>query len=275
MGKGGFSLFDAIAHAKKTGFEAVEFTGLEPPQGKSAGDFAGELRAACDKAGLVISSYTVSADFLNVPGGDSRAEAERLKEAVDIARILGAPALRHDAAWGIGEKSPPGIRTYQDIIRHIAPAVRELTEYAARQGIRTMTENHGYLMQDSRRMEALVLAVDHPNYGLLVDVGNFLCADEPSLAALPVVMPYAFHVHIKDFLRKSGAGERPDNSWFPSRGGDWLRGTIPGHGVVPAAQCLSFIKNSGYNGNLSLEFEGLEEPLEAVRLGFEFIKAHI
>jgi sugar phosphate isomerase/epimerase len=117
--------------------------------------------------------------------------------------------------------------------------------------------------------------VNHPNYGLLVDIGNFLCADEPSLAALPVAIPYAFHVHVKDFLWKSGAGERPGASWFTSRAGDWLRGTIPGHGVVPVAQCLALIKNSGYKGNLSLEFEGLEEPLEAIRQGFEFIRAHV
>jgi sugar phosphate isomerase/epimerase len=85
-------------------------------------------------------------------------------------------------------------------------------------------------------------AVDHHNYGLLVDIGNFMCADESSLSALPAVMPYAFHVHAKDFLWKSGAEGRPDDSWFPTRGGNYLRGTILGHGVIPLAQCLAFIK---------------------------------
>jgi sugar phosphate isomerase/epimerase len=266
---GGFTLFDAIGRAKEIGYEAIEFIGLEPPPGKDLPGFAGELRNACDKAGLSVTCYAVSADFLNGSGGDSRAEAERIKGAVDTAGILGAPCLRHDATWGIGGTK---YRTYREAIHFIAPAIRDVAEYAARSGIRTMTENHGYLLQDARRMEELVLAVDHPNYGLLVDIGNFMCADEPSLGALPVVMPYAFHVHAKDFLWKNGAEGRPDDSWFPTRGGNYLRGTILGHGVVPLAQCLAFIKGSGYAGNISLEFEGAEEPLDAVRRGFEFLK---
>jgi sugar phosphate isomerase/epimerase len=267
---GGFTIFDAIHSAKETGYGAIEFTGLVPPEGKDLAGFAGELRNACDKAGLSVACYAVSADFLNGSGGDSRAEAERIKKAVDIAAILGAPCLRHDATWEIRGTT---CRTYRDAIRLIAPAVRGVAEYAARSGIRTMTENHGYLLQDSRRMEELVLAVDHPNYGLLVDIGNFMCADESSLSALPQVMPYAFHVHAKDFLWKSGAEGRPDDSWFPTRGGNYLRGTILGHGVIPLAQCLAFVKGSGYTGNISLEFEGSEDPLDAARRGFEFLRA--
>jgi sugar phosphate isomerase/epimerase len=269
MKGGGFSLFDALDRAKEIGYGAIEFIGLEPPPGKELPGFAKELRKACDQAGLSVTCYAVSADFLNGSGGDSKAEAKRIKGAVDIAGILGAPCLRHDATWGIKGTT---CRTYREAIRLIAPAIREVTEYAARSGIRTMTENHGHLLQEGRRMEELVLAVDHPNYGLLVDIGNFMCADESSLSALPTVIPYAFHVHAKDFLWKNGAEGRPDDSWFPTRGGNYLRGTILGHGVVPLTQSLAFIKGSGYAGNISLEFEGLEDPLEAARRGFEFLK---
>ena len=267
---GGFTLFDAISRAKEIGYSAIEFIELNPPEGKDLPGFAGELRNACDKAGLSITCYAVSADFLNGSGGNSNAEVERIKKAVDLAGILGAPCLRHDATWGI---KGTGCRTYRDAIRLIVPAIRAVTEYAACSGIRTMTENHGYLLQESRRMEELVLAVDRPNYGLLVDIGNFMCADESSLAALPVVMPYAFHVHAKDFLWKSGVEARPDDSWFPTRGGNYLRGTILGHGAVPLSQCLAFITGSGYTGGISLEFEGSEDPLDAARRGFEFLKA--
>jgi sugar phosphate isomerase/epimerase len=267
------TLFDSISHARETGYEAIEFTGLEPPEGKGLEAYAGDIREACDKAGLSVSNYAVTADFLNGSGGDIRAETERIKAALGIARILGVPCMRHDAAWGI--KAPSGCRTYRDVIRIIAPAIREVAECAAALGIRTMTENHGYFLQESRRMEELVLAVDHPNYGLLVDIGNFLCADERSIDALPTALPYAFHVHAKDFLWKSAGEGRPDDSWFPTRNGSFIRGTILGHGAVSAAQCLDFIKKSGYQGNISLEFEGLEEPLTAIKQGWEFMKARL
>jgi sugar phosphate isomerase/epimerase len=136
-----------------------------------------------------------------------------------------------------------------------------------------MTENHGYFLQDSYRVEELVREVNHPNYGLLVDMGNFMCADETSLKALARVMPYAFHVHAKDFLLKSGTEPAPDDSWFPTRGGNHLRGTILGHGAVSVAQCINYIQGTGYNGAFSLEFEGPEEPLEAIRRGYAFLNA--
>jgi sugar phosphate isomerase/epimerase len=280
---GGFSLFDAIGHAKRVGFDAIEFTDLAPPPGQSAESHAIELRRACEAAGLRVACYSVQADFLGEAngtavgtaasnaGGGAAGEAARLMACADIAKALGSPNMRHDAAWGF--KSPAHGRGYRDAIRMIAGPIREVAAYAEKLGVRTMTENHGYFMQDSGRMEALALAVGHPNYGLLVDIGNFMCADEQSLAALPTVMPYAFHVHAKDFLWKSGLEPRPDSTWFPTRAGNHLRGTVLGHGAAAAAQCLKYIAGTGYGGTVSLEFEGLEDPLEAVRLGFEFMKA--
>jgi sugar phosphate isomerase/epimerase len=275
--KGTFTLFDAIAYAKKTGFDSIEFVEFQRSGGLSPEDFARKIREACDAEGLSVANYAVGADFLYGSGGDIKRETARIKEAVEIARILGAPGLRHDSAWGFkgaGQGVVAG-RNYRDAIRLIAPAIREVSEYAAAAGIRTMCENHGTFMQDSYRMEELVLAVNHPNFGLLVDMGNFMCADETSLLALPTVMPYAFHIHAKDFLWKSGRELKPDDSWFPTRGGNHLRGTILGHGEVSAAQCIDYIKKTGYEGTISLEFEGPEEALEAVRRGCEFLRARI
>jgi sugar phosphate isomerase/epimerase len=274
--EGKFTLFDAIEYTKKTGFDVIEFSDFIPPEGKSLEDFAQDLARACKDAGLKICNYATHADFLygshgeNGSDGDIKKEIQRLKSRVDIAKILGAPMMRHDACWGLKDVS--SCRTWRDAVKFMAPAIREVTEYAASLGIKTMTENHGYFLQDSCRMEELVLAVNHPNYGLLVDMGNFMCADETSIQALVTAMPYAFHVHAKDFLYKSGAEPRPDDSWFPTRGGNHLRGTILGHGVVSVGQCINYIKKCGYSGILSLEFEGLEEPLIAIQRGYEYLR---
>ncbi|MDR2617626.1 MAG: sugar phosphate isomerase/epimerase [Treponema sp.] len=269
--QGAYTLFDAVEYAGKTGFDAIEFTDLAPQEGRGAADLARDLGAACKTAGLDVACYAVGADFLYGSGRDMKKETERIKGCVDIARLLGASRMRHDSTWSL--KDAFYGRTWKDAVKAIAPAIREVTEYAEGFNIKTMTENHGYFFQDSYRMEELVLAVDHPNYGLLVDIGNFMCADETSVTALARVMPYAFHVHAKDFLWKSGTEPKPDDSWFPTRAGNHLRGTILGHGVVSVSQCLRYIKNSGYQGAVSLEFEGSEEPLEAISRGYEFLSA--
>ena len=273
LGKDGFTLFDVVRHARQAGFDEIEFSEFAPPEGDTLTDYAEELRDACDAAGLPVVNYAVGADFIDGSGGDPAKEAARVKGHVDVAKALGARLFRHDICHG--RKCPAACHTYRDVIKKAAAHVRDVAGYAEAMGIRTMSENHGYLMQDSHRMEELVAAVGHPNFGLLVDFANFMCADEASLAALPTVMPYAFHVHAKDFLWKDGAQERPDESWLLTRQGHYLRGTVLGHGDVPVGQCLRFIRDAGYGGAVTLEFEGLESPICAIELGLAHLRRHL
>ena len=114
--------------------------------------------------------------------------------------------------------------------------------------------------------------MNHPNYGWLVDMGNFLCADDLPVHAVPIAAPYAFHVHVKDFLYKPADAENPGQGWFPSRNGSYLRGTVAGHGVVPIRRCLETLKKAGYDGVVSYEFEGMEENLSALEAALAFLR---
>ena len=110
-------------------------------------------------------------------------------------------------------------------------------------------------------------AVGHPNFGTLIDMGNFYCADEDAGKAVGRLARYAFHAHAKDFHIKPGTAFHPGEGWFMSRGGNFLRGAIIGHGDVPLLQALRALKRSGYDGVLSIEFEGMEDVLNALRIG--------
>ena len=109
-------------------------------------------------------------------------------------------------------------------------------------------------------------------HGLLVDMGNFMCVDEDPAMALGRLMPYAFHVHAKDFHIKSGMLPNPGSGWFKSRAGNYLRGAIIGHGDVSVVQCLQIMKRTGYEGTLSIEFEGMEDVLEGIAIGLSNLK---
>ena len=130
-----------------------------------------------------------------------------------------------------------------------------------------MTENHGFFSQDSQRVEKLYNAVDHPNFALLCDMGNFLCADEDPALAVARVAPYAQYVHAKDFIWKSYKDADPGEGAFRTRAGNFLRGTIVGHGNVPVQQCLHILKAAGFDGAIAIEFEGVETPCTALRIG--------
>ena len=260
-----------IKKAKELGFAAIEFTDLMPPEGCSEAEYAAQLKAEADSCGMEIACYSVGADLLGGCDGDLDAEVERIKRKVDIAEILGAKLLRHDAMFVFPNQS----RAYQgfsNVLPRLAKGCLAITEYAAEKGIRTMVENHGLFCQDSERVELLVNTVAHPNFGLLVDVGNFLCADENPVTAVGRCAPYAFHVHLKDFLYKSGQEDDPGEGFFSTRAGAFLRGTVAGHGVVPIKQCIRALKNVGYDGYLTLEFEGKEEIEYALRAGAATVK---
>ncbi len=255
----GANYFKIIDLAKEMGYEGIEFIdlSLDVQPSESLQTLAAEIRDYCAKVELPIAAYTVGADFIA-----NENEVERLKGQVDIAEILGVKVMRHDVTW---RRDIP----WREIIDRTAADIREVTEYAASKGITTCSENHGMVMQDAHRVETLIQTVNHPNYRWLVDMGNFLCADEPPMHALPIAAPYAVHAHAKDFIFKS---EAPSDGWIITRGNNAIRGTIVGHGVVPIKECVAELRKAGYDGWLSLEFEGMEDNLTALKLGLQCLK---
>ncbi len=267
LNQGNETQLSIIKRAKDMGCDCIEFTDLTPHDGSSEAEYAKKLRKEAERVGIQISCYSVGADLYN---DDIDEEVERLKKKVDIAEILGAQKLRHDVMFGY--KTPREYRGFMNSLDRYADACRRITEYAAEKGIRTMSENHGLICQDSDRMETLVNTVAHPNYGLLVDIGNFICADDDPIKAVGKCAPYAFHVHVKDFIFKSGNEYVNTEGMFRTRGGSYLRGTVAGQGVVPVRQCLNALKAAGYDNTVSLEFEGTERLDYALPAGINFLK---
>ena len=258
--------------AKEMGFDGIEFINLKNDKWGEIDDefkIADRIRAHCEKIKLEIIAYTVGANFL-VDDVDN--EMAKLRHHVDVAERLGAPILRHDVTYNLRSKEG---YTYRDAIDEIAPLVNEISNYAKAKGIRTCTENHGFVFQAPERVKDLIDRVSNENYGWLCDLGNFLCADKEPLDSLKIALPYVMHVHAKDFLFKSGKEPKPAGFSITTVGGNYIRGTVVGHGVVPVKDCVDILKSAGYNGWISLEFEGQESVLQAIKDGLSNLKAYI
>ena len=258
--------FERIDLAKQMGFEGIEFAEINPGDRDKA-EYAKELKAYADKVGVEISNYAIGADFINKDVDD---EIERLKKEVDIAEILGVKTMRHDASGGpeCERFSKTGFEKYLPVL---VKGCKAVTEYAKTKGIKTSVENHGFYCQQSDRVEALMKAVDDENFGWLVDIGNFLCADENPLDAVKVGVNYMIYAHVKDFYFADKSVETPDG-YFDTRDGNHLCGSVLGDGIVPVEKCVEMIKSSGYDGWVTLEYEGRETPLTAVPKGLDFLK---
>lgn len=261
-----------IDKAAELGFDAIEYA--EGAWAKNcAPTLPEQIRERAETCGIAIGALCVGADFINGSEGDLDAEIERLKAWVDFASRMGAPKLRHDITRGFtGRKFSLG---YDDALPRCAKATLAITQYAEEKGIETMTENHGFFSQDAARVEKLINAVAHPNFGALVDVGNFMCADENPNVSVGLLAPYARHVHAKDFFRKSGMLPNPGRGWFTTRGGNYLRGTIIGHGDADVYQSINILKKSGYDGYVTVEFEGMEDNLLGIELGRKTLLSYL
>ncbi len=258
---------DAIAD---TGVPAIEFSGLDGA--KRPLQRAATLRRCAERRGLVVANYCTGAELLRPPA-ELKSAVEAVKREVDVATALGAKMMRHDITRGFGDWSTSvrTPKTFAGALKIVVPAVREIADYAKRQGVRTSLENHGFFMQASRRVEQLLGTVNHPNFGLTLDMGNFLCVNENPMAAVRRLVKYAQMVHAKDFHVRPKK-DLPLPGWFATPTPIALRGAIVGHGVIDVPKQIAILKRAGYSGYLSLEFEGIEEPLKAVRMGLDFLR---
>lgn len=267
MRAGKMTQLDTVVKAKEMGFDDIEFTDLTPPEGVSQMEYAKQIREEAAKCGIEISAYVIGA---NLAQPEVENEVERLKGCLDVAKELGVKLLRHDTMWNYEY-----YRSFDQALPVMAKAIREVTEYAAQLGIKTMTENHGLIAQDSERIERLIAEVNHPNFGALVDMGNFACADEDSAIAVSRVAPLAFLVHAKDFVKVPFAEYKGEEGYFETRGCNRLKGVSVGDGDIPVAQCIAILKKAGFDGHVDIEYEGAEDCIEGLAKGLSFLKSII
>lgn len=261
------TIMDVIPKAKEMGYEGVEIVrgGWSDEEMRA---MAPKLKAQSEEYGMPIIAYMVGADFIR-NGLD--AEVERLKREAEVAALLGAPRMRHDSTGGRDANDNPV--TVEEALPIVAEGYRRVTEFAAGLGVHTMIENHGYFFQDACRVKKLIETVNHPNFGWLMDMGNFMCADEKPVESVKIAAPMAVHAHAKDFFHKEKGEYVPNGQgWFGTRSGNALRGTIIGHGAVNVPECLKTLRAAGYDGWLSVEFEGIEDCITSLEADLKNLK---
>lgn len=272
---GRMTQLEVVRCAHEMGFAGIDFTELRPCENYTLEDqlaYADKIRQEADKYGVEVVAYTIGANLYQDTDEEQTAEIARMKGQVDVATRLGATLLRHDVCYS--EKHNGVTVSFEKMLPRIADAAREITVYAESLGIRTMTENHGLIAQDSDRVERLYNTVDHNNYGILVDIGNFACADEDSIRAVSRLAPYAFHVHAKDFHKYAFSETAPTHA-FVTRGCNKLVGCAIGDGDIPTAQCIAILKKAGYDGYLTVEYEGADDCIVGIARGKAFLEKNI
>lgn len=224
-------------------------------------DVAAAIRRYLDERNVQACCMTAC---VNLVGDEAavRASIDKAKAYVDVAEILGAPLFHHTIATDLANPQRTQDNREAYLTQALA-ATREIYDYAAAKGIRTVSENQGFLFNGVKNVTEFLSRADH-DFGVVGDIGNILFVEEHAVDFLPHVMPHVAHMHIKDYIYTVNPTRERQKGEFVTRDGNYLLDCPFGEGCVDFDRVFAILKESGYNGLLALECPAIGEDSRAV-----------
>jgi sugar phosphate isomerase/epimerase len=208
------------------------------------------LRRKMDKHGVRFSQ--VDAAFpLSGEDGPLRGVPYVMKSIAWAAQV-GCPCVDTTdglhAPEGLGDQEAMALmkRSYQQIL-HVAEG----------HGIIVNIEPHGYFTTNPDAMAEMLAFVDSPFLRMNMDTGNTFIAGRDPVAFLHRFIKKVSHVHLKDVSESLAQAVRGGQT------GIAVSHCALGDGVNAGniRQCLTLLRDSGYDGVLSIECEGQGGPM--------------
>jgi sugar phosphate isomerase/epimerase len=237
--------FEQIAtFAQQHGYKGLEIRGLQRqmdlPQCPEFNTEEARKRtlAIMKQKGLRFVGLGSSAN-LHLPEGVER--EKNLTEArrfIDLAAQIGCPYVR------VFPNNFPKDTDKKTTMALINKGLRELGDYAKGRKVVVLLETHGDVVY-IEDLVTIMQAAEHPHVGLVWDVSNMWTVTKESPAdAYRALKKYIRHTHIKDAKLVAGKPKY----------------TLLGQGEVPIFEAISVLKNGGYKGYYSFEWEKLWHP---------------
>lgn len=251
------SYYEMIDIAEKYGIKSLETFNmfeLENPNAK----VAEELKKYADRKNVKIVCASV---FLNLVDDKRKEAIEFGKKYLEIASILGSTYLHHTVAPYY--KNPDEVMKKEDeYLKRGIEAVQELYDYSAKQGVRIIHEEQGFVFNGKSAFLKFFDQVKR-EIGVVVDFGNIMYADERIEDFIPAVADRIVHVHLKDFkllpaLKK--ASEDYDTKIYEykekyaeTKGHNFLKKADLGEGTVDFERAFEELKKINYKGYFAIE----------------------
>jgi len=174
---------------------------------------------------------------------ETRSQAvENHKKWIHIAKKVGSPSFRANAG-GYG-----GVN--EDVIKACIKSFSELCQEAEKEGVAVLIENHGGISGDPDVIVRIMQEVGG-GIGTCPDFGNF--PDEIRYEGLEKIAKYARLVHAK-FYEFDKNGEDPR---------------------IDASRCIEILRKAGFDGWLSIEFEGKGDEEEGISKSIKLCKKYL
>jgi len=225
---------------ERYGIEAVELCQMHFQAQDSK--YLDEIINGLQAVGSLVINMPI--DTGNISQLDERKRSHDIKIIegwMDVAAYINSPNVRVNTGsqnQGVVDLSIP-IDSY-----------RKLAEYGEKIGVMVLLENHGGISADPHNIVKLFEEVGHANFRACPDFGNF--SPEVRYQGLEMMAKYAVIAHAKvyDFDEESKMSEE-----------EFIK-------------CLNILKSTGFDGYLSVEFEGKKDQYSGVRRIIELVRAN-
>ncbi|MBU2981435.1 sugar phosphate isomerase/epimerase [Lentibacter algarum] len=227
-----------LADIKKTGFDGVEVPVFEG----SAAEYAATGRML-DGLGLERTAVTAMGDpalnLISETASHRAAGIDYMKHALECCAALGADRVSGPLHSTLGHFSGSG-PTQAELERSVE-SQRLIGDTAAQQGVTVCLEALNrfecYLLNTMDDLAEHIKAVDHPNIRAMYDTFHANIEEADPIGALARNKDVVHHIHISE----------------NDRG-------VPGRGNIPWAETYAAIKDTGYDGWLTIEAFGRGLP---------------
>jgi sugar phosphate isomerase/epimerase len=257
--RGKSSVDQFLQQAKKWNLEGVELLDFfwQDKEKELA-----EAIALKDQLGLEVYCYSIGNNFVQLEAEARQGEVDKIAAAIEVAEKLGAKVIRvfsGDAREGI---------TFDQAFSWIVEGLKAGAALAEKAGMKLALENHGLFAGKADQVAQVIAEVGSPALGATLDTGNFLLVDENPTEAVQKLADKAAMIHFKDF---KAVDESVTERVYRSKSGKRYQGTIIGQGDVDLPTIVSILAQKGYEGYLSIEFEGPGDPVDSVAASIEYV----
>ncbi len=252
---GKMSNMDFPSRAKNEfGINVLEYVSMFFNNKHTDSAYLRELKQRCDDLG--VTNHLIMVDDANIADLDSnkrKAAVEAHYKWVDAARFLGCSAIRVN----LGDTAKALSGTEDDPAEEAAKAAVEgysqLLEYAAKQNMNVIVENHFGNSTDVDWLVGVMKQVNKPNAGLLPDFGNF-CRQRSKPATNDIKGMMATKC-VKEYDRYEGVrkmmpyakGISAKSHKFDATGNET---------ETDFMRMFNIIKDAGFKGYVGIEYEG-------------------
>jgi sugar phosphate isomerase/epimerase len=149
---------------------------------------------------------------------------------------------------------------------------------AEERGFVLVLENIGPSSGHSDEAVSIIEEVQSDYLKINFDTANPLLADEDPLEAFERMLPHISYIHLKDFITEKSENYKDYSQaeWRIqiSRKGLKMTGITPGKGDIPLKKIFAILKDKGYKGFVSVEYENDIEPAKATLESIAFIASN-